>query len=298
MNRISEERKKKKFAYEKPVFKGPVCTCFARKFFGETLQCCQTRMKKFKDPSEADSGPEGSDIEDGDNIDVSVLKRTKKLQPKGAEEFLTQNEQAKVKGKKKTMLFEHPKTPKELENLYNSKTDHGKFLHKHSNPVNQSLAMTSIGANFKRWDGKQYINEKEQSDQKRGFNPTPTIQGKLFHRIGPITAGAGQTAKFGQIYMIDGSMADQADQRLNVFNNFNVSKEYKVRNNDMGREVLMILQRYLEEHYPYIKIFKTCMDILKESGEEEYSVVLQAKKGVPSHVESVSYTHLTLPTKA
>ena len=91
LNRISQERKKKKFDFEKPSFKGPVCTCFARKFFGETLQCCQTRMKKFKDPSQADSENEGSDIEDGDNVNVSVLKRTKNLQPKGPEEFLTNN---------------------------------------------------------------------------------------------------------------------------------------------------------------------------------------------------------------
>ena len=59
--------------------------------------------------------------------------------------------------------------------LYQQKNDQGKFLHKHSNAINQSLAFTSIGANFMRWDGKKYVNEKEQDGSKRGFNPVPTI---------------------------------------------------------------------------------------------------------------------------
>ena len=60
------------------------------------------------------------------------------------------------------MLFDHPKIPEDLEDMYQQKNEQGKFLHEHSNAINQSLAMTSIGANFMRWDGKKFINEKQQ----------------------------------------------------------------------------------------------------------------------------------------
>ena len=96
--------------------------------------------------------------------------------------------------------------------------------------------MTSIGANFLNWDGKKYVSNKGEGDGKRGFNPTPTIQGKMYHRIGPLEAKEGQDAKFGQIYFVDGDMSDQADQRLKVFHNFNVSEDKKVKKIPLGKK--------------------------------------------------------------
>ena len=67
---VIEERKKKNTEYTKPVFGGPVCPCFARKFFGENLQCCQTTMKKFNASTE--EVVVGDQVEKVDVVDGEV----------------------------------------------------------------------------------------------------------------------------------------------------------------------------------------------------------------------------------
>ena len=145
--------------------------------------------------------------------------------------------------------------------------------------MNQALAFCSLGADFQRWDGSSFISEKTATT--RSFNPIVTVQGKMFHRIGPIKASNEAEPKFGQIYFIDADLSDQADQRMKHIKTFNVSNDQNVRNSNEGKQILVTLQSYLVEHYPYVDAFKTCLDIMKEEDiEQSYSVVLKADKKI------------------
>ena len=104
------------------------------------------------------------------------------------------------------------KIPEELLSLYQGVRSDGKFFICHANSLNQALAFCSLGADFQRWDGKKFVSEKDI--KKRSFNPIVTVQGKMFHRIGPMKPEEGDKAKFGQIYFIDADLSEQADQRM------------------------------------------------------------------------------------
>ena len=169
--------------------------------------------------------------------------------------------------------------PDSLLSLYQGIGKDGKFFISHANSLNQALAFCSLGADFKRWDGKHFVSENKVVS--RGFNPVVTVQGKMFHRIGPIQATEENVPKFGQIYFIDADMSEQADQRMKHIKQFNVSEDQNVRRNPQAKSILVTLQTFLQENYPYIDALKTCLDIMKdENKEESYSVVLKADKKI------------------
>ena len=97
------------------------------------------------------------------------------------------------------------KIPSELLSLYQGSGKDGKFFITHANSINQALAFCSLGADFQRWDGSKFVSEKDA--KQRGYNPVVTVQGKMFHRIGPIQAQNNNQPKFGQIYFIDADLS-------------------------------------------------------------------------------------------
>ena len=52
-----------------------------------------------------------------------------------------------------------------------------------------------------------------------------------------------------------------------------------MRTNPVAKQILVTLQNYLSQNYPYIDAFKTCLEIFKEEEKERtYSVVFKANK--------------------
>ena len=272
---MREQRKIKSESYEKPIFsRGPVCNCYARKYFLELsyLGCCKTGLKKFQEDEvreEADPAAEDGDIED------ALVTEENLFQPSDIDNILLE-----AKKRKNTPIkILESKVPEELLSLYQGSGPVGKFFITHANSLNQALAFCSLGADFQRWDGSNFISEKTATT--RSYNPIVTVQGKMFHRIGPRKAQDSSEPKFGQIYFIDADLSDKADQRMKHIKTFNVSNDQNVRNSNEGKKIMVTLQAYLEEHYPYVDAFKTCLDIMKEEDiEQSYSVVLKADRKI------------------
>ena len=64
---------------------------------------------------------------------------------------------------------------------------------------NNALALASIGC-------KEHVHD--------GFNPTFTIQGKLYHRMGNLLPERGEMPKFSQIYFHDSDIDTEVNYRL------------------------------------------------------------------------------------
>ena len=286
----TKQIRQSKDVYIKPIFKkGPVCQCYARKFFLEInyLGCCLTGFKKFLNEDmnkenenyKATSKENETVCDDGD-IDEALINEVQLDDDKDdIDQLLESSKKTKEKKLKKQISLKFTNVPDELMSLYQGVGSDGKFFISHANSLNQALSFCSLGADFQRWDGSRFVNEKKATS--RGFNPIVTVQGKMFHRIGPIKAAENNEPKFGQIYFIDADLSEQADQRIKNVKTFNVSTDQNVRFNPQAKKILVTLQEYLLENYPYIDAFKTCLEIMKEEDKEQsYSVVLKADKKI------------------
>ncbi|GFR80218.1 DNA helicase [Elysia marginata] len=110
---------------------------------------------------------------------------------------------------------------------------------------------------------------------KTGFNPTFTIQGKLYHRIGNLLPERGAVPNFSQIYFYD------SDAQL----------DYRLLHSGLDPQILKDFQTTLHSVKTYIKSFKT----IKEVGAEQSDVkiVLHAEKKSPQNGHAQSYNLAT-----
>ncbi|GFR65167.1 hypothetical protein ElyMa_003649400 [Elysia marginata] len=131
------------------------------------------------------------------------------------------------------------------------------FLTKIRN-YNNALALASIGC-----------HEHFQT----GFNPTFTIKGKLYHRIGSLLPERGAVPTFSQIYFYD------SDAQL----------DYKLLHSGLDPQILKDFQATLRSvnTYSYFKSFKTAIEVSVE--QSDVKVVLHAEKKTPQNGHARSY---------
>ena len=92
----------------------------------------------------------------------------------------------------------NPPPPPQLMKYYDVQQS-GRLFLTHIRKYNNALALASIGC-------KEYVHD--------GFNPTFTIQGKLYHRMGNLLPERGETPKFSQIYFHDSDTDAELKYRL------------------------------------------------------------------------------------
>ena len=136
-----------------------------------------------------------------------------------------------------------PPPPDELLPLYTASGSH--FL-KHARAYNNLFALASLGCSEIR---------------QPGFNPTFTVQGKMYHRIGSLLPAEGESAKFAQLYFHDTENA--VSNRMNVVSGL---QEHNIQ----------LIDRVLREVNPYITSLKAGIELMEAS--PEVRLVLHADK--------------------
>ncbi|GFR61646.1 DNA helicase [Elysia marginata] len=121
---------------------------------------------------------------------------------------------------------------------------------------NNALALASIGC-----------HEHFQT----GFNPTFTIQGKLYHRIGNLLQKRGAVPKFSQIYFYD------SDAQL----------DYRLLQSGLDPQILKDFQTTLHSVKTYIQSFKTAIEVSAE--QSDVKIVSHAEKKTPQNGHVWSY---------
>ena len=153
------------------------------------------------------------------------------------------------------------KCPEVLEDLL----DNNKQFVSNSRRYNNALALASNGL-------------KEIIPPGSRFHPNVKIQGKVYHRIDPLTPGLGAERSFAQIYIHD-SEFDQEDE-LN--RRMAVSSK---GSNKLNKEVMKKLQELLHQNNPFVKDFKHVMDLPDEDVKDLKFVLKTHAKPQPNRIK-------------
>ena len=132
----------------------------------------------------------------------------------------------------------------------------------HIRKYNNALALTSIGC-------KEHVHG--------GFNPTFTIQGKLYHRMGNLLPEQGKTPKFSQIIFFD----SDTDAELS----------YRLTHAELDPHILQGLQSMLHSVNSYAKSFTIAIEVGVE--QSDVKSILHADKKPPQGRHARTYN---LPT--
>ena len=108
-----------------------------------------------------------------------------------------------------------------------------------------------------------------------GFNPNLKICGRCYHRIGSLTADAGEQRKFAQFYIHDNDISAEQEASGRLAAQRDAS--------GMDKGIILELQEWLKKNNPYVKDFK----MLGENPElfKDFQMVLKkdAKKAPNQH---------------
>ena len=114
-----------------------------------------------------------------------------------------------------------------IRDLLTSNDTEGKHFRCHTRAYNSAFSMTSFGAEIIR---------------QPGFNPTFTIRGQVYHRIGSLLPMADESHQFVQLYFIT-DMKKQAQAR-------------KAHVPLTKQSLLLKIQQTLLDNNPYVRDFK------------------------------------------
>ena len=146
-----------------------------------------------------------------------------------------------------------PPPPPQLMKYYDLEQSGRRFM-----KYNYALALTSIGC-------KEHVHG--------GFNPTFTIQGKLYHRMGNLLPEREEKPKFSQIYFFD----SDTDAELN----------YRLSHAELDPHILQELQSTIHSVNSYVKSFKTSIEVGGE--QSDVKLVLHADKKTPQGSHARTY---------
>ena len=124
---------------------------------------------------------------------------------------------------------------------------------------NNALSLASLGI-----DNKEVLNTS--------FSPSLKFQGTLYHQIGPLKPNDGESRKFAQLYIHDGTMDDEVAMRLKAATNTNLRPD-----------VMMKLQDMLHTHNPYVHSFKALGEIPHNEVADVQFVIRKDKKPEGEH---------------
>ena len=115
---------------------------------------------------------------------------------------------------------------------------------------NCAFQMTSFGCKQRQLDN---------------WNPTFTVQGQIYHRIGSLRLEGNQSPKFLQIYFMDSAIQEQ-DTRLSIFRDV------------LKPHIVQKLSQCLHEHNNYVKSIKTALDFIDNENGQSLRIVMPDDK--------------------
>jgi hypothetical protein len=164
----------------------------------------------------------------------------------------------------KVVLEPVPPPPQQIVALYNSETQRGRHFLDNSRAFNNILSLASIGC-------QEHLPPGNSS-----FNPTFTIKGKLYHRIGSMLPAEEETPKFMQLFFYDTD--NELQNRMKVMDN-------------LQEESVLQLQETLHACNNYVKSLKCGLEQI--TGEDRRLILHADKASKPKEAHCRSYN---LPT--
>lgn len=189
------------------------------------------------------------------------------------------NGQIKCEGYAFQMAFlrEPPGLIKDLfTRLNKGQENYDPFFIRNIRKYNNALCMASIGFD-------------DQIVQKDGWTPNVKIQGKIYHRHGPLFPSDGEKPKFAQIIVHDGNLdqeqmyLNQLERRMEVARgkSSKALQEKYVQAKaamEVNRETMYNLQKWLHENNSYYLSYKALAQINPEEISDKILIILKDEK--------------------
>ena len=141
----------------------------------------------------------------------------------------------------KIVLTPFPRPPEHLMKLWSDNNIKGRLLREHSRHINNAVCLSSIQVQEKRF---------------QGFTPSVIFQGKIIHRLGPISHREGETPRFAQLYVLDPQM--EFTQRIE---NLHLPVTTTKPQQAIIKQLVHEIQGVIHEFNPFVKDFKQILEL-------------------------------------
>ncbi|XP_043242049.1 uncharacterized protein LOC122391808 [Amphibalanus amphitrite] len=170
----------------------------------------------------------------------------------------------------KVQLEPVPPPPPRLRALWTDDDPTAQTFRKHARRLNTALSLASLMT-------------REVQQPGGGFSPSVVIQGRLYHRIGPLRARDGEEPAFAQIYVNDPECDDpaaEAAQRLG-----HVPLPRSTREPERARLLALLeeLQVLLRQVNPYVQDFIHAAELPEEEVQHQRLVVSADARPADQH---------------
>ncbi|KAF0294844.1 Reticulocyte-binding protein 2 a [Amphibalanus amphitrite] len=160
----------------------------------------------------------------------------------------------------KVRLAPLPAPPPSLRQLWTEDSAVARTFRKHVRHLNSALALAS-----------QTVQELRPPFGHGGYTPTVVIQGRLYHRLGPLRARDGEVPKFAQMYVHDPQCEDPEAEAALRLGHVRLSANTPAAT----QRVLLDLLQLLREHNPLVRDFIMASEV-PDDQVEHLRLVLSA----------------------
>lgn len=147
-----------------------------------------------------------------------------------------------LSGKVKIPTLRDP--PRELMELLTGDDPLSRGFRNNIRKYNSAIAFTSVGAKL-----DDSLNGPQRGANGQGAPWVFRLQGQMVHRIGALEAAPGQTPQYAHLLFVDAEQALQTRMRHPA-------------NQSLQEDVMRTLQMMLEEHNPYVPLYRQAREIL------------------------------------
>ncbi|KAF0314588.1 hypothetical protein FJT64_014988 [Amphibalanus amphitrite] len=162
----------------------------------------------------------------------------------------------------KVRLAPLPAPPPSLRQLWTDDSAVARIFRKHVRHLNSALALAS-----------QTVQEVRPPPGHGGYTPSVVIQGRLYHRLGPLRARDGEVPKFAQIYVQDPLCEDPEAEAALRLGHVRLSANTPAATQRALRDILQHLQQLLREHNPLVQDFIMASEIPEDQVEHRRLVI-------------------------
>ena len=137
-----------------------------------------------------------------------------------------------------------------LQNLFTGNDPRSSEFLKNIRAYNSIFSFVSLGVK---------MDSRLQSSNQRQGRYSFSIQGSLYHRIGPLLPDENCNPEFAQIYFVDTNFDKQVDRRFSILNH-------------LDRSIIAGIQEALNSSHPYVQLLRTARE--QWDGIENLSIKL------------------------
>ena len=165
-----------------------------------------------------------------------------------------------------------PGPPHVLRHFWTEDSVEARTFRQYARQLNSALALSSLS-----------MREVPPPAGTGGYAPCVVLQGRLYHRLGPVQAHPDQVPTFAQIYVSDPQAEDPDAEAAVRLGHVRLPAATPVTVQHRLLDLLRQLQAMLREHNPWVQDFIMAGEIMAEEVERRRLVISAAARPAGQH---------------